>query len=472
MARALHLLQPRLPASAAGRTRSATAALFWWGVFAILLQFFLPYVVMQAMGIDTVKVKLHPAVVLVLVIGAYALVRGIVPFHQRSREAPGLMLFVFGIPVLAAYAIWFTGFSGSATFPETFWSAGMLAVMLETATAKQRRLLGVILLVLCVLNVFIALQESLTQQNWFPLVLDPDAAQNITANITRDEFRANAFYSHPLVASLITTMAIFLLYAMRLPMLWSGLLFSILLVGLFAFGGRTALAVTLLVSGGTAFVLLISGVIRRNLKLDFVVAMLCAAIAVPILIAVIVTQTDIADRILDTLYYDGSAQARATQWEIFRYFTLRNWLFGISHDDLAILKYQIGLGGKETDIENFWLLILFDLGGIGFMVFVGIFGAFLVHLGRFARNRYGWLLIVSALIIDSGSNSLGVKTDDLFLEVAFMVAISGYTGYERAPRLAMSRLRDRVTGVERPATALGAVVPRNRGLRLLRSRAL
>lgn len=469
MARALHLLQPRLPAASATNTRQTATVLFWIGVFAILLQFFLPYVVMQAMGIDPDKVKLHPAVLLVLAVGAYALIRGVVPFHQRARETPGLMLFVFGMPVLTAYAIYFTGFSGSATFPETFWSAGMLALLLETATPHQKRLLGGIMIAVCVLNVFIAIHESLIQQNWFPLVFDPDAPRQ-AAQAATDDFRAHAFYPHPLTASVITAMAIFLLYAMRLPYLWSAPIFCLLLIGLFAFGGRTALAVTLGVSAITAFVQLISGVVRRNLKLSFVVTLMTAAIAVPILIAVIITRTDIANRITDTLYYDGSAQARATQWEVFHYFSLRDWLFGISHDNLNVLKYQIGLGGKETDIENFWLLILFDLGGIGYFVFLLAFGAFLLHLGRTGRSPYGWLLVISALAIDSTSNSLGVKSSDLFLEVGFMVAVSGYAEYERVPRILAQRVRDRMTGPERPATALGSVIAPSRGLRLLRSR--
>jgi hypothetical protein len=40
------------------------------------------------------------------------------------------------------------------------------------------------------------------------------------------------------------------------------------------------------------------------------------------------------------------------------------------------------------------------------------------------------------LMIDSTSNSLGVKSNDLFIETAFMVSIIGFRGFVRAPRLA------------------------------------
>lgn len=440
--------------------------MFWLAMFAILLQFFLPYVVFQAMGVDTQKVKLHPSTVLVILCGCYALLKGVVSFHQRYREAPGLILFLFAVPVLFVYSIYFTGYSGSATFPETFWSAAMLALMLETASLKQKRLLGGVLIVLCIFNVFVGLYESVTEHNWFPLILDPDApSQEI-----QEDFRANAFYSHPLTASLITSMAIFMLYAMRLRFILTAPMFAVLLVGLFAFGGRTALAVTLAVSGLTALFALGAGIVRRNLKLDFVLAIVAASIAIPLMIAVIVTQTSIADRIIDTLYYDGSAQARATQFEVFKYLSLKDWLFGISHDYLIVLKYQIGLGGKDTDIENFWFLMILDLGVIGFSVFVVVFGVFLVHLGRYAGDLNGWLLMISALIIDSGSNSLGTKSCDLFLEVAFLVAISGYAGYRRTSRVVTERRRSRFPDFPSRVKSLGSVVTRSRGLRVLRSK--
>jgi hypothetical protein len=463
--RNLRLLTPKLLQPVTLSARTATA-MFWLSVVAILLQFFLGYVELEAMGLPSDKVKLHPSTVLVIVCGIWALMRGM-PFHRRCRESPGLVLFVFVIPLLAVYGSYFTGYSGAAVYPESYWSAGLLALMLETANPGQKRFLAKLLIAVCVLNVFVALYESFTVTEWFPLVLDPDNVDFLKD--TDVDFRPNAFFNHPLTASLITSMAIFLLYAMRMRVVFAAPIFGILLVGLFAYGGRTALGVTLIMTVLIAIYTLFSGIVRRNLKLDFVLMFLAGAIFLPLFIAVIVTQTSIAERIMDTLYIDGSAEARATQWEIFKHLTLQNWLFGVSHDTLTFLKFQIGLGGKETDIENFWFIMLLDLGVIGFTVFVAVFLGFLYHIGRIARNRNGWLLVIAALIIDSGSNSLGVKTSDLFLEVAFLVAMSGYEGYVPAAL----RIGRRVWGSPRPReSALGPVAAagRHRGLRLLMSR--
>jgi hypothetical protein len=463
MIRNLTVLTRKLPASMSRPGRRGATAIFWLGVFALMLQFVLPYVVLDKLGIPSQRVKVHPATVLVLIGAICALASNIKPFAKRCRESPGLMLFVFAIPLLAIYSIIFVGYSGSAVYPDSFWSAGLLAVMLETATPRQKRFLAKLVIAICVINVFIALVESVTQTMWFPLNLDPDNADALT--YTTDDFRPNAFFNHPLTASLITSMAVFLLLGMRLRMLWSAPIFGILLVGLFAYGGRTALAVTLGMVIASATWTFFTGIIRRNLRLEFLVTFIAGIILIPLLVLFIVTQTNISGRIMDTLYFDGSAQVRVTQWSVFKLLSLKDWLFGISRENVDILKYQIGLGGKQVDIENFWALMLLNLGAIGFAAFVVVFGAFLWHVGRASKSAYGWLLVIAALVIDTSSNSLGVKSVDLFMETAFLIALSGYADYRVVQPVRAWRLRS-----AGPRQAISGFAPmiRNQGLRILR----
>ena len=465
--RNLRLLTPKLLQPATGHPRGVTA-MFWLAVVAILLQSFLGYVVFDAVGIDPEYIKLHPATVLVIVCGIWVLVQG-TPFHQRCREAPALVLFIVLIPIIAVYGAISTGVSGAAIYPETYWSAGLLVLMLEPASPKQKRLLAKILIAICLVNAFVALYESVTVTAWFPAVFDKDNLDKLRN--TDVDFRANAFFNHPLAGSLVTTMAIFLLYTMRMHFIFAASIFGILLLGLLAYGGRTALGVTLILTALMAFYSLMSGIIRRDLKVGFVLAVLAGAIVIPILLTVIVTQTSIAERIINTLYFDDSAEARTIQLKIFQHLTLPDWLFGMSRDRFAVLKLQIGLGGKTTDIENFWFLMLLNLGVIGFAVWSAVFLGFLYYLGRISRSMNGWLLVIAALIIDSGANSLGVKTNDLFLEAAFVIAMSGYAGYVRTPRLTMPHVWDRLKPAGRLKSALGDVsAARIRGLQVMASR--
>jgi hypothetical protein len=403
-------------------------SLFWPSVIAILLQFFLTGNVLRSMGIN-VNMRVHPASVLVLLCAIHALLKGSVPFHQRCRESAGLMLFVFSVPLAAAYTVFCNGINGAAFYFDTFWSASLLALVLHSATDRQKRWLAKLLIALVIFNVLIGLWESLTQTNWFPFVASgTDDIGNAAADATED-FRANAFYGHPLTASLITSMAFFLLYSMRMRVISAGLVIGLLLVGLLAFGGRTALGITGLFSGMAAFYLVAIGIIRRDLKLDFMMGVVAAAIIMPLLIAFVVTQTTIADRILERLYFDDSAEVRIIQWMVLDHLNLKTWLFGVPLADLEALKYQIGLGSENVDIENFWLLLFLNLGAIGFVAFVITFGAFLLHIARYAGGLNGWILMLSALIIDSSSNSLGTKSNDLFIEVAFLIAMSGFKNY-------------------------------------------
>jgi hypothetical protein len=406
--------------------------LFWLSVVAILLQFFLASNVLRTMGIN-VNMRVHPASMLVLLCAVYALLKGVVPFHQRCRHSSRLLLFVFGVPLLAVYAVYFNGINGAAFYFDSFWSAALLALLLESATDRQKRWLAKLLIALVILNVLIGLWESLTQNNWFPFVAnDIDGVNEFAAQETED-FRANAFYGHPLSASLVTAMAFFLLYSMRIRVIFMGPIIGLLLIGLLAFGGRTALGITGLFSCIAVVYVLTVGIIRRNLRLDFALGIAVAAIIVPLLIAIVVSQSTIADRIVDTLYFDDSAQVRVTQWMVLDYLSLKNWLFGVPLVDLEALKYRVGLDANE-DIENFWLLLFLNLGAIGFVVFAIVFGVFLLHIARYGGGLNGWMLMLSALIIDSSSNSLGTKSNDLFIEVAFLMAMSGFRNYARQPR--------------------------------------
>ena len=228
----LRILAP-MPVGAARRGTGETG-LFWCCVLAVVMQLTLStHVLSSTLGYPA---KVHPATMFLAVCAVYGVARGIIPLHHRLRDAPGLVMFVFGIPLVMLYAVYFNGLSGATVFIETFWSAGILALLLEPATAKQKRLLAGILIALVALNIFLALYESVAQTELFPLVFDPDAAD--ASDELVEDFRAHAFYIHPLTASLVTSMGVFLLYGMRLRMLIAAPVFGLFVLGLLAYGGN------------------------------------------------------------------------------------------------------------------------------------------------------------------------------------------------------------------------------------------
>jgi polysaccharide biosynthesis protein VpsF len=456
MRRFSDLAQPR-----GRRGQVAQGLLFGAGMFAIILHFFLSTNVFAAMGLDFSSpdgnplTKLHPATYVLMFAALFALFRSKYEFARLCHDAPGLMLFVIAMPILGIYAIVWVGFSGSAVFIESFWSAGLLAIVMEGGSERNKRRLAVLLISLCVFNVLVGIGENLTYTHLFPMMVSVDVT------MVEEEFRSHAFYSHPLTASLVTVMAIYLLYAMR-PRFWiMAPVFLVLLVGLLSFGGRTALGVVSIVIIAATCINLVRGILTRHLELDFIFSMVCGVLVLPIALAVLFETTTIGDRIMTSFYFDDSARVRTTQWAVLNYLSISNWLFGISLVDLQQLKYQIGLGAKDTDIENFWLLMFLNLGSIGFAAFLAVFFSFLVHLARYAGRVVGWVLVVSMILIASSSNSLGVKTSDLLILVAFVIAVSGYPA---VAALAVARPARTVNPLRRRAAGgLADIMPARMG---------
>jgi hypothetical protein len=455
------------------RTRARGGLLsffFWSGVLALLLHFIFSFNTFAAMGFDVEAMiapggnpllKFHPATYVILLTSPFLLARSKYDFARLCRTAPGLMLFIFGIPLLALYSIAGSGLSGSAVYIETFWSAGMLALLLEAGTDAQRRTLGRILLALCILNVLVGIYESLTYTELFPLDIVNDPQQSTMTSVDVTEFRGHGFFGHPLTAALMTAMAVVLLYATHMRVWAMAPLFALLMIGLLAFGGRAALGVTLLISGGTAVWLTIRSIFSRRIELDVGLALFCAALVIPLVVGYIVSETTIGDRIFNSLYFDDSAAVRSIQWRVFDYLTTEQWLFGVSAVDLQQLKYQIGLGGGFSDIENFWILMFLNLGAIGFIAFLAIFIAFLGHLISQSRQPAGWALVITMILIDSTSNSLGVRSIDLVFLTGFAIGMSGFRKSAQMPVLRRVRRRQSKPGrvAESPSARALALRP-------------
>jgi hypothetical protein len=460
--RALRTLSPVRLGDARGTSgnRRMQRAAFAMAMAAIILELAVSGNTLGNMGIDygsaggNPLVKLHPATYLVMIASFMVLVlarpagSGLVRFF---RATPALACFVVLILFCAFYSIVNVGFSGAAVYVESYLSAGMLAVALGGATDRQKRRLAWWILGFCLLSIAISLGEGAAQTHLIPLDIGDAAANGVAFDA--EDFRGAGLFGHPLQGALTTSMVTFLLLRMRMNGLLKAALFTILLIGLLSFGGRAALGVTLLLLMVAAVVVLFRGVLTRNLSLSFVGTIGAAVVILPPLMLMVITSTDIGERILTHLYVDDSAAVRNVQWLVLDHLNLPDVLFGVSPDRLGILKYQIGLGSDTTDIENFWLLMFLNLGAIGFVVFLVALGLLLMHLGRTTAHPLGWMLLIAAILIDSTSNSLGRKSVDLFYLTACMIAMTGFKSI--VPAEAASFRRKALTSLRRTTENLG-----------------
>jgi hypothetical protein len=435
--RALRTLAPVRPINhrqAAENLRLHRAA-FWFALIGVIIEFAISGNTLADLGIDYASnggnplVKLHPGTYMVA-IGAF-----IALFLERPagsalirlfREAPALAMFNVLILFCAFYSIVNVGFSGAAVYVESYLAAGMLLIAMRHASDRQKRALGWVIIFFCVLSVFLSIYEGATQTHLIPMNFGDDDAGKMAEIADAEDFRGAGLFAHPLTAAVVTAMAVFMLLRMEMNGLWKATLFTILLVGLLSFGGRAALGTTVVLVGVAAVAATLRGLVRRDLTPGFMAAIGAGLFILPPLILVLITSTDIGGRIISHMYYDDSAAVRNIQWLVLQHLNLHDVLFGVPPDRMEVLKYQIGLGGDTTDIENFWLLMFLNLGIMGFIVFLIALGLLVGHLGRKVAHPLGWLLLLAAILIDSTSNSLGRKSIDLFMMAACMTVMTGY----------------------------------------------
>jgi hypothetical protein len=443
--------------SASGNQRLRRAA-FTIGLLAVIVEYAISGNTLADLGVDYAStggnplVKLHPGTYLILIAAFMVLMlarpagSGLV---RLFRATPALASFITLILCCAFYSIANVGMSGAAVYVESYLAAGLLAVVLEVGTDRQRRTLGWWIIGFTILSIVISIGESATQSHLIPIHIGDLTEAQLGQD--SEDFRGAGLFTHPLTAALSTMMAIFMLLRMRMNPGLKAALFTTFLVGLLSFGGRAALGTTLMLLVLGASVVMFRGIVARNLSMGFVGMIAAATLLLPLLAVLLITSTDIGQRILTHLYVDDSAQVRSTQWLVLNHLNLHDVLFGVPLARLDILKYQIGLGADTTDIENFWLLMFLNLGVMGFAVFLVALGLFIVHLGRTTGHPLGWMLLVAAIVVDSTSNSLGRKSVDLIFMVACMVAMTGYP--RTAP--AVSFRRRAITTFRRTSERLG-----------------
>lgn len=400
------------------------------GFAAIVMTFALPGSLLISLGLysdsptDSILTKFHPVTYLAVLGALFALYssrRGggmTVLFRKRPALAWSLMLILF----CAVYSAFSVGLSGVAVYLETYLAAALVAIALEVGTERQLRVLGYTVLTFCVINVAMSLLEGATQTHFLPVPVGLQG--NYDQGV--DEFRGQALYDHPLTGALVTSMALFMVLGMRMRGWLTTGIFGFFIIGLMSFGGRSALATTMLMIAAAVLFQLASGLATGRLNVGFLGAFIAGVILLPALLVLLTATTDVGARITSHLYLDDSADVRIVQWRVLSLLNMHDVLFGVPLERINLFKAQVGLSGIGDDIENPWLLTFLNLGVIGFpCLFAAVF-LFMWHLGRRTDTPIGWLIVIATLLICSTSNSLGRKAPDLVFLAGVVVALSGF----------------------------------------------
>ncbi len=352
-------------------------------------------------------VKLHPGTYLAMLSLLAACWRAPGPLLGRMvRRAPVPALFLLAMVGCFVWAGAMTGKARLVVFIENFMPAAILAMVLRDASPRAMRLMGVMILGLIALSVPVAVLETALHRHLVPVALNAGEVEHET------DFRPTGLFDHPLTAAMMGMIGLFLASSPRLPFLVRSVMLPLMGLGLLAFGGRTALVLSVLLFGAWQAWELGRRLLQRRLTAADVLLVPALGVLVPLLALVVLTQTSLGERIATHFYWDESAQVRSVQWNIVGMMEPRELLFGMTLEAQERATHQLGLAWRIQVIENFWLLLFLYLGAIGFALFAAGFALMLGWTWRRGAAN-GRLMLLGVLLAASTSNSLGRKANIL-----------------------------------------------------------
>ncbi len=346
--------------------------------------------------------KLHPgSYLLALALCVQAIGGGSAGCWRFLWSEAFLAGFLAAMIICVTYAALMTGPGNLVVLLETFIPAGFAAAVLSQASRQDVTVLRHVLRWGILANSLLAVCEAVLEKNLIPLYLN-DAVYEAA----QEDFRSTALYDHPLTGSMMTMLGIALAPSrplVRLPYL------AVTTSSLLAFGGRMALAMTILGAVLLACIAFGEKLLRRDR--GAVLCLLSFGTAACLLTAIVLAAlaSGLGARLAGHLYWDQSAQVRLAQWHLLD--ALDGWQLGFGterRDQLALLNalrlsYGVGV------IENFWLLMLITLGAAGFPIFLAGFVSLLVWCWR-RTDLQGRLALAGVILVASTSNSFGRKS--------------------------------------------------------------
>lgn len=380
-------------------------------VFIVLSAFFLGNHFLENIGVQYVSdggspiVKIHIYAYLIIILFVYLCLRyGPIRIMESTGEYRYCwLLSIISISIVSTYGLFRFGTSGLAYLVNTILAPVLLFPLVCRIDSDYKVRLLKLLSWLIFINSIVALVEFVAQQSL------------ISVDIGNFSFyRSTAFLSHPLNNALITaSLASILIRYSQVP---RAIYSSVVLLALFAFGGRAAMAIFLgtyiLTSLNELKVFLTVGVrVNRYKAAAFPFILMATAVAVMLAVGF----TPIGERILSKLFIDTSASARFDVFILLDQLSYHEWFLGARSSLLNNIEYFIGI----NVVENYM---------VGWILSFGLICCFLLTMAVYnvplyiARNN-GFLYIVvlaSFILISLSNNALSSKTNALlFLFFSF-----------------------------------------------------
>ena len=343
-------------------------------------------------------IKIHPSSYLILL--AFVVFLAQRPLQQSLHGVAVQKPMVWIYPLIAFYI-------------DGLIVPGVLAWLLLSESEAFRRRAFHLMLVVILLNAVLGIFEAATGTRLLPYLIAGESHQE-------EFFRSAALASHPLESAGRTVPV--LLASLVLPSKVFLILIPILLLGLLGFGSRSALII------GVVFLLMIyqrdlmASIRSRTISVEKTMGSLLLGLLIFLVALLMVFSFDLGTRIIETLYWDQSASSRIESILMLRHLSLEEWWFGSGPEGVKNLT-QIRMGW--FNFENFWVILLIQLGVIQLIFFTMAFLFWMATLVKGAPFNIR-LSALAFLIIASGSDILATKTTNLSILVVTVIGAMAY----------------------------------------------
>ncbi|UCI34411.1 VpsF family polysaccharide biosynthesis protein [Mesorhizobium sp. B4-1-4] len=289
---------------------------------------------------------------------------------------------------------------GMAGMIDTFVTPALLVLMLSENDEKTFARLQTVVHVIMTANALLALVEFATKTLVFPYRLDGEVFAN--------DLRSTALQGHPLVNATITSIYVLALLSgsksLSMPLRLG--LIGLQCAALVAFGGRSAMVLTIMLGGCYVLIqglrtLRMGRVNLLGAALGFILAAL-----IPVVI-VLAASYGFFDALLERFVSDsGSANARVEMFDLFQHLELRDLIVG---PDIDLVESMRRISGLEQGIENPIIRMVLYQGAFFTLLMVFGFALFTHEVAR--RCHPGiWLPMLGWLMLLNTSESLASKT--------------------------------------------------------------
>lgn len=362
--------------------------------------------------------KIHPgsylALLAVLTLALSA--GGVQRVGACLRDHRAIAIYVAASLLLLAYVTIFVKLP-AAPIIDAWICAGFLAVLITCADERQRRTLQILVHVLLAANSAVGLIEFVAQRALIPIVFNDYSAGGALIDITYWRFeRSQGLLGHPLISSLgagMLAVAMFSQIAFDRATIWRFLAMAHALVALPAFGGRTSIAVTVVLFALISIVRLVMFLRGHGARLGTWCAIIVGLVLAPLVLFFAVELglfNSLADRLRDD---NGSAGTRMIAFDILFQTPFQSLILGdINHD---LIARQVRLG-SIWGVEVAWIAIILHFGLIATIAMLVSTWGLLRDLVRSVHPSAYWAIAFYILAGTSGTG-LSSKTVELSLLV-------------------------------------------------------